>query len=146
VPHHHHLLSAALACGLLVAPLGAEAAAAPAPVVRPVTTFEDDSFGRVLATRTGQALYWWNRERDGHVRCTGSCARGWPPLIVPKRARVPAMITGVKGRLGTTRRPDGRRQVTYQGRPLSSYAHEGPRQVLCNNVDGWFVARARGLT
>ena len=36
--------------------------------------FEDDSFGRVLATRSGQALYWWNRERDGRVRCTGSCA------------------------------------------------------------------------
>jgi hypothetical protein len=22
-----------------------------------------------------------------------------------------------------------------------TYVHEGPRQVLCNNVDGWFVVR-----
>jgi predicted lipoprotein with Yx(FWY)xxD motif len=58
---------------------------------------------------------------------------------------VPATIRGVAGRFGTVRRPDGRRQVTYQGRPIYSYAHEGPRQVLCNDVDGWFVARARGL-
>ena len=145
-PHSRHLLLAALACGLLIAPLGAEAARAPAPVVRPVTTFDDDRFGGVLATRAGQALYWWNRERDGRVRCTGSCAKAWPPLIVPKRARVPATIRGVKGRFGIVRRPDGRRQVTYQGRPIYAYAHEGPRQVLCNNVDGWFVARARGLT
>ncbi len=143
---HRHLLLAALACALLIAPLSAEAATAPAPVVHPVTTFEDGTFGRVLATRAGQALYWWKPERDGRVRCTGSCARAWPPLIVAKRARVPATIKGVKGRFGTVQRPDGRRQVTYQGLPIYSYAHEGPRLVLCNNVDGWFVARARGLT
>ncbi len=143
---HRHLLLAALACALLIAPLGAEAATTPAPVVHPVTTFEDGTFGRVLATRAGQALYWWNRERDGRVRCTGSCARAWPPLIVPKHARVPATIKGVKGRFGTVQRPDGRRQVTYQGLPMYSYAGEGPRLVLCNDVNGWFVARARGLT
>ncbi len=143
---HRHLLLAALACALLIAPLGAEAATTPAPVVHPVTTFEDGTFGRVLATRAGQALYWWNRERDGRVRCTGSCARAWPPLIVSKRAQVPATIKGVKGRFGTLQRPDGRRQVTYQGLPIYSYAHEDPRLVLCNNVNGWFVARARGLT
>jgi len=151
---HRRLLPAALALGvacalvlgLLVASGGGEPTATRAPIVRPVTTFVDDTFGRVLATRAGKALYWWNREADGRVRCTGSCARAWPPLIVPTRARVPATIRGVKGRFGTVRRPDGRRQVTYQGRPVYSYAHEAPRQVLCNDVDGWFVARARGLT
>ncbi len=143
---HRHLLLAALACALLIAPLGAQAATAPAPVVHPVTTFEDGTFGRVLATRAGQALYWWTPERDGRVRCTGSCARAWPPLIVSKSARVPATIKGVKGKFSTVRRPDGRRQVTYQGLPMYSYADEGPRLVLCNDVDGWFVARARGLT
>ncbi len=143
---HRHLLLAALACGLLIAPLGAQAATVPAPVVRAVTTFEDGTFGRVLATRAGQALYWWTPERDGRVRCTGSCARAWPPLIVSKSARVPATIKGVKGKFSTVRRPDGRRQVTYQGLPMYSYAGEGPRLVLCNDVDGWFVARARGLT
>jgi len=37
--------------------------------------------------------------------------------------------------LGTTRRRDGRRQVTYRGRPLYYYAHEGAGQVRCHNVD-----------
>ena len=59
---------------------------------------------------------------------------------------MPATITGVKGRFGTVIRPDGRRQVTLQGMPIYSYVNEGPRQVRCNNVNGWFVARARGLT
>ncbi len=133
-----------VAVGLAVAP--ASAAPAKAKVVKPVTTLLTASFGKVLVTRSGQALYWWNRERGGRVRCTGSCARAWPPLIVPKRARVAATVRGVKGRFGTTRRPDGRRQVTYQGMPIYTYAHERPREVRCNNVNGWFVARARGLT
>ena len=39
------------------------------------------------------------------------------------------------------RRPDGRLQVTHNRLPIYSYAHERPNQVLCNNVDGWFVVR-----
>ena len=139
-----HVLMLVLTAAALIAP--ATASADPVPVVRPVSTFNDAAFGRVLVTRSGQALYWWNRERGGVVRCTGACARAWPPLIVPRRSRVPATIAGVKGRFGTVIRPDGRRQVTFQGMPIYSYVNEGPRQVRCNNVDGWFVARARGLT
>jgi predicted lipoprotein with Yx(FWY)xxD motif len=47
-----------------------------------------------------------------------------------------------------TARRDGRRQVTYNGRPLYYYAHEGPGQVLCQNVDElgglWLVMRGNG--
>lgn len=139
-----HALPLVLAAAVVIAP--AAASAKPAPVVRPVSTFTHATFGKVLVTRSGQALYWWNRERPGRVRCTGACARAWPPLIIPRRARVPARIAGVKGRFGTIVRRDGRRQVTYKRRPIYTYVNEGPREVRCNNVNGWFVARARGLT
>jgi predicted lipoprotein with Yx(FWY)xxD motif len=36
--------------------------------------------------------------------------------------------------LGTTQRRGGRRQVTYAGKPLYYYAHEGRREVLCHDV------------
>ena len=36
--------------------------------------------------------------------------------------------------LGTTRRRDGRRQLTYRGRPLYYYAHENAGEVRCHNV------------
>jgi predicted lipoprotein with Yx(FWY)xxD motif len=56
---------------------------------------------------------------------------------------VPKRVAGISGTFGVVRRPDGRRQVTHNGLAVYTYAHEGPRQVLCNNVDGWFVVRLK---
>jgi predicted lipoprotein with Yx(FWY)xxD motif len=56
---------------------------------------------------------------------------------------VPRTIRGIPGRFSVVRRPDGRLQVTHRGLPIYTYAHEKAEQVLCNNVDGWFVVRAR---
>ncbi len=128
-----------------VAVLGATfAAAAGSGATRaPVTTFQDPQFGTVLATKGRKALYWWNVEKKGfRVRCTGACAKAWPPLIVRSRASVPKRVKGVRGTFGVVRRPDGRLQVTWNRLPIYTYAHERARQVLCNDVDGWFVVRA----
>jgi predicted lipoprotein with Yx(FWY)xxD motif len=51
--------------------------------------------------------------------------------------------------LGTTRRRDGRLQVTYAGRPLYYYVRDiRPGQVTCQNVFGfgglWLVMRPNG--
>jgi predicted lipoprotein with Yx(FWY)xxD motif len=108
----------------------------------PVIKQRDARFGPILATRGHKALYYWNVEkRDYKVHCTGACARAWPPLIVRSRTAVPRRIAGIKGTFGVIRRPDGRLQVTHNRLPIYTYAHEGPNQVLCNNVDGWFVVR-----
>ena len=32
------------------------------------------------------------------------------------------------------KRRGGKRQVTYKGKPLYYYAHEGPNEVLCHDV------------
>ena len=131
-------ISAAL-LGLLLIPSAVSAMAPHAPV----TKFRHATFGPVLVTTKKQALYYWNIEKraGGKVRCKGACARAWPPLIVKSRSAVPRRIAGIPGRFGVIRRPDGRLQVTHRGLPVYSYAHEAPEQVLCNNVDGWFVVR-----
>jgi predicted lipoprotein with Yx(FWY)xxD motif len=128
----------ALAALALALP-GLGAAKSAAPVIKQ----KDKTFGNILATRGHKALYYWNVERRAgfKVRCTGSCAAAWPPLIVRSKAVVPARIAGIKGKFGTIRRPDGRLQVTHNRLPVYTYAHEGPNQVLCDNVDGWFVVR-----
>lgn len=114
-----------------------------AKTTAPVIKQKDKNFGNILATRGHKALYYWNVEKKAgfKVRCTGSCADAWPPLIVRSRAAVPARIVGIKGKFGTIRRPDGKLQVTHNRLPVYTYAHEGPNQVLCDNVDGWFVVR-----
>ena len=134
---------------LAAAAIGALAVAAPAAMAAtdmtaaPVIKQRSAGFGAILARRDHQVLYWWNVEkRDFKVHCTGACARAWPPLIVRSRAAVPQTIPGVRGVFGVIRRPDGRLQVTRNRLPLYTYAHEKPYQVLCNNVNGWFVARA----
>src|SRR5262245_29682276 len=132
------LLTAAVAA-LVLASVGA-ATADRSPAVR----YVDDQFGAILATPKKQALYYWTRENDFRIHCTGACARLWPPLVVRSKTAVARHVAGIKGTFGTIRRPDGRLQVTFNRRPVYTYVHEGPTQVLCNDVDGWFVVRLRG--
>lgn len=140
-----HRMVLALVVALVVVPTASsvtmvDSAKAGAPVIK-VT---DKRFGGILATPGHRALYYWNVEKNagGRVRCTGSCAKAWPPLIVRAATSVPKQLPGIKGTFGVVRRPDGRLQVTHNRLPIYTYAHEGPNQVLCNNVDGWFVVRA----
>jgi predicted lipoprotein with Yx(FWY)xxD motif len=113
---------------------------ATAALVKKLSTSQ---FGNVLVTPGFQALYYWTPEKrnPGEILCTGACARAWPPLYVKKGVVVPRRIAGFRGTFGTIVRPNGRRQLTYNRLPLYTYAHEGPRQVLCDDVDGWFVVR-----
>lgn len=134
---HRTVLVVAIVAAVLV-PTGL-GATKPKP---PVRTISVKPFGKVLTTRSRQALYFWNVEKkDFKVHCTGACAKAWPPLIVRSAASVRKRVAGIKGRFGTIRRPDGRLQVTWNRLPVYTYAHEGPGQVLCNNVNGWFVVR-----
>ena len=119
--------------------MGAFAADGAAPLVSKLRA--DNLGAAVLARGDRQALYYWNRERDGKVRCVGSCAKAWPPYFVSATRAIPKRISGFDGTFGTVRRPDGRRQLTYNGRPLYTYAHEDKGVVLCDDVNGWFAIR-----
>jgi predicted lipoprotein with Yx(FWY)xxD motif len=118
-------------------------AVASSTVRPPVTKLRAAGFGSVLARSDRQALYYWQVEQKagGKVRCTGTCAALWPPLIVRSRAAVPPRIAGIKGTFGVIRRPGGKLQVTYNRLPVYTYVHEGPGVVRCDNVNGWFVVR-----
>ena len=130
---------ALLTVALAALVVGSAAAATRPPAIR----YVDDKFGPVLATPKKQALYYWTAENDFRIQCKGSCAKLWPPLVVRSRAAVAARVAGIKGTFGTITRPDGRLQVTFNRRPVYTYVHEGPTQVLCDNVGGWFVVRLR---
>jgi predicted lipoprotein with Yx(FWY)xxD motif len=128
---------------LVAAVVGATAGASSAAMGRgPAIELKDKQFGPILATPGHKALYYWSREKkDFKVRCTGACAKAWPPLVVRSANAVPKHVGGIMGTFGTVTRPDGKLQVTFNRLPVYTYAHEGPNQVLCDNVDGWFVVR-----
>jgi len=130
------VIALALAAAFLVP------AAAAAPAV-PVTKIRAAGFGTVLARSDRQALYYWQVEKraGGKIRCVSTCAALWPPLLVRSVAAVPKRVTGIRGTFGVIRRPNGKLQVTHNGLPVYTYVHEGPGEVRCDNVGGWFVVR-----
>jgi predicted lipoprotein with Yx(FWY)xxD motif len=120
----------------------ATATPTPTPVTTPTPTPEaagtrvrvrDSQFGPMLFDSRNQAIYVFERDGKGRTVCYGECAEAWPPVLTDGE---PVAGKGVDASLlGTVKRRGGKRQVTYAGRPLYFYAHEGPGQVLCHNVD-----------
>jgi predicted lipoprotein with Yx(FWY)xxD motif len=138
------LVTAVLA---LAALSGATAASDLAAGSRPSLVVKPSSFGRILFDGRGFVLYGFTRDPRGRSRCTGACARAWPPFIVKSRPRAGKRLVGA--RLGTIRRSGGRLQVTYFGRPLYYYVGDRkPGQILCQNVPEfggvWRVVRPTG--
>jgi predicted lipoprotein with Yx(FWY)xxD motif len=114
----------------------------------PTLTVRSSSYGKILFDGRGFVLYAFTRDpRGGKSRCYGSCASAWP-VYYKKGALVAGK--GVRQKLiGTVKRKDGRRQITYNGRPL--YYYVGDRsagQVSCQDVTEfggtWLVVRASG--
>jgi predicted lipoprotein with Yx(FWY)xxD motif len=116
---------------------------------RATVTVNSSKFGRILFDGRGFALYAFTRDRAGRSACTGACARAWPPYVVKTRPKAGTGTTA--SLLGTIRRGNGGRQVTYGGKPLYYYVGDRePLQVLCQNVVEfgglWLVVRPTGAT
>jgi predicted lipoprotein with Yx(FWY)xxD motif len=106
-------------------------------------------YGRVLFDGRGRVLYGFTRDRrGGPSRCYGACASAWPVYFSRNTAAIRVGSGVKKSLIGRTRRRDGRLQFTYNGWPLYYYAHEGPGEVRCQNVDQfgglWLVVRPSG--
>jgi predicted lipoprotein with Yx(FWY)xxD motif len=72
--------------------------------------------GRILVDTRGHSLYLFEKDKAGHSACYGACASFWPPLLT---TAAPVAGAGAKASLlGTTKRRDGKLQVTYRGHPL----------------------------
>ena len=130
----------------LAAALGTGGATESAMAAGTEITARGSEFGSMLWGPKRQAIYVFQRDGRNRSRCYGKCAKAWPPVITERK---PVAARGVqKSLLGTTRRRGGKRQVTYAGRPLYYYAHEGPGEVLCHRVrlNGglWWVVGPNG--
>ena len=144
-----------LAVGATVALVAAGSAAASHQSVSAVTaakhsasgtriTLHKTKLGKVLATSSGKTLYLYTPDARNKSNCYTGCAGFWPPLMA--KGKVSA-ATGVKAKLlGTTKRRNGKRQVTYKGHPL--YTYTGDSRAGQVNGEGyqsiWYVINASG--
>ncbi|HEV8105412.1 MAG TPA: hypothetical protein VGP69_16890 [Gaiellaceae bacterium] len=72
--------------------------------------------GRILVDGKGITLYDFPPDKGTTSVCYGACAALWPPLLTHGK---PIAGPGVRASLlGTTKRKDGKLEVTYNGHPL----------------------------
>jgi predicted lipoprotein with Yx(FWY)xxD motif len=120
----------------------AHASRAKGPIVKVVSS----QYGPVVADGRGEALYLFASERSSRSKCYGACTQRWPPVLVNGTPR--AGVGAHSRLLGTTRRTDGKAQLTYAGHPLYYYAGDAPGRILCQGVDEfgglWLVVRRSG--
>jgi predicted lipoprotein with Yx(FWY)xxD motif len=127
--------------------MASEASSPTATEATSTLTVRSSAFGRILFDSRGRALYAFTRDPRGRSACSGACAAAWPPYVL--RGRLRGGGTVERSLLGTTRRANGTRQVTYAGRPLYYYVGDRrPGEVRCQNVREfgglWLVMRASG--
>jgi predicted lipoprotein with Yx(FWY)xxD motif len=78
--------------------------------------------GRILVDSKGITLYDFPPDKGKTSVCYGACAALWPPLITHGK---PVAGKGVRASLlGTTKRKDGKREVTYGGHPLYYFVQD----------------------
>jgi predicted lipoprotein with Yx(FWY)xxD motif len=134
---------------VLVFVIGVGAAYAHRSTANGTVNLRATPLGKVLVSANGRALYLFRRDKTTKSTCYGMCATDWPPLLT--KVAKPAVGSGVKASLvGTTRRKDGKRQVTYRGHPLYRFfldKRAGQTKGQGQDFFGgkWYVMNAKGL-
>lgn len=132
----------------LVSVLFTAAIASAGPSARAATvTTARTGLGRILVDGRGRSLYLFEKDAHGSSACSGACATYWPPLLTKGRS------IGIKGAkpslLGSIRRSDGTRQVSYAGHPLYLFFGDTKRgqtngEGLRDFGAGWYVLMPSG--
>jgi predicted lipoprotein with Yx(FWY)xxD motif len=103
--------------------------------------------GRILVDSKGITLYDFVKDKGGASSCYGACAALWPPLITKGK---PHAGHGVRASLlGTTKRKDGKLEVTYNHHPLYYFVTDRkPGQTTGQGVNQfggpWWVLSPAG--
>jgi predicted lipoprotein with Yx(FWY)xxD motif len=105
------------------------------------------ALGSVLVDGRGRTLYLFEPDHFGQSVCSGKCAVAWPPLLTTGKPRASAGAHAAL--LGTTKRSDGKLQVTYQGYPLYTFIKDTKSgQTTGQGLDGfggeWYVLDSLG--
>lgn len=127
-------------------PAAETAPAEPAAPKHPTLKVVASEFGKTIADDAGEALYLFDADTTTRSTCYDACAVAWPPLLAKKEPTVSSALD--PGLVGTTKRTDGTRQVTYNGHPLYYYVGDSPGVIKCQNIfeygGNWLVVKPNG--
>jgi predicted lipoprotein with Yx(FWY)xxD motif len=145
----------ALAVGCGSSNSGGATASAPPPTTTPAATsaraatvhVASSRLGKILVDSRGRTLYMFKKDKGTKSACVGMCATFWPPL---RSSGKPTAGSGAKASLiGTTKRSDGKPQVTYNSHPVYTFVMDkkaGDTNGENKNAFGgrWFAISAAG--
>ena len=103
--------------------------------------------GKILRDSEGHVVYLFQKDKTTKSQCYGACATNWPPVITKGK---PVAGSGIiASKLGTTKRKDGKKQVTYGGHPLYYFAGDSKAgQANGEGLDAfgaeWYVLSKSG--
>jgi predicted lipoprotein with Yx(FWY)xxD motif len=129
------------------APSGAAATGASSSGGTVVSTAHT-SLGTILAAGPKHlTVYLFAADTGTTSTCSGACAQAWPPVTTTGSPK--AQGGALVGDLGTTTRPEGTKQVTYNGHPLYYYvsdqqAGETTGQGINSFGAAWYVLSPQG--
>ncbi len=103
--------------------------------------FSTTTSTRMLVTAEGKTLYIFAPDKANKSVCTGECAAFWLPLLLPAGKALPTSPPGASGTFGIALRPDGTRQLTYDGAPLYTFIKDKqPGDIAGQGVEGiWWA-------
>ena len=145
--HSIKLLSALAATALFAAIAAAIALAGNTKTTGARVHIANSPLGRILVDSKGITLYDFVKDKGTTSVCYGACAALWPPLLTHGK---PVAGPGVRASLlGTTKRKDGKLEVTYGGHPLYYFVTDRkPGQTTGQGVNQfggpWWVLSAAG--
>jgi predicted lipoprotein with Yx(FWY)xxD motif len=136
-----------LACGSSDDDSGTSAAGSSASIVSVATVDQTD----VLADSAGKTLYSAPVEKGGKIMCVEACTSFWDPLLASS-ADAKKAAPELAANFGVVKRPDGERQLTFDRRPLYTFADEGAGKLegdgFVDDFQGthfeWKAVRASG--
>lgn len=119
----------------------------PAATGAKIATAADARLGKILVDGKGMTVYLFVADKGTASTCYTTCAQYWPPVLTNG---APIAGAGAQGSLlGTTKRTDGKVEVTYAGHPLYYFVQDmRPGQATGQGVDGfgglWWVLSPAG--
>ena len=119
------------------------------PAASQVKTKKTSALGTLLVDgKKGKTLYLFEKDKSAKSSCYGACAANWPPFLTTGK---PKAGPGVKASLlGTTKRKDGKLQVTYNKHPLYWFKFDSKAgQTKGENIHAfgadWYVISPKGV-